>query len=122
MQIVQRIWWSSYSPHISQCKKWVAGGQHHNTWSRRKNVNTANINVHQDVGVKQLMAQQFEFQKSMIKQMSRFSGKKGKARRGRAIHTTPTRTLVPPIEVLGPATTVDIIFACPKIMMIDHLN
>ena len=43
---------------------------------------TTNINVHQDVGgINQLMAQQVEFQKTMMKQMSKFSDRKKKSRK-----------------------------------------
>ena len=72
---------ASHSHHTSQCKKWVAGGQHHHEWRGPKGGKTANINVHQDVGVKQLMAQQVEFQKSIMKQMSRMSDKKKKSKK-----------------------------------------
>ena len=47
----------------------------HKEWRGGK---TANINVHQDVGVNQLMAQQAEFQKTMMKQMSKFLKKEKK--------------------------------------------
>ena len=72
---------ASHSHHTSQCKKWVAGGQHHPEWRGPKGGKTANINVHQDIGVKQLMAQQLESQKSMMKMMSRFADKKKKSKK-----------------------------------------
>ena len=65
--------------HTSQCKKWAAGGKAHNEW---KGGRTANLNVHQDVGVNQLMAQMMESQKSMMKEMSKMKkSKKGKKRK-----------------------------------------
>ena len=47
-------------------------------------------NVHQDIGVYQLMAQQIEFEKIMMKQMSKFSKKekeKEKKRKGSQHHS-----------------------------------
>ena len=54
--------------HTSKCKKWAAGGKSHNEWNVRR---TTNLNVHQDLGVNQLLAQRMEFQKSMMKEMSK---------------------------------------------------
>ena len=48
--------------------------------------------------------------------------RKRKVGRGRAVDTTPTRTLVTPTEVLGPAMVATIISTHPKIMIIDHLK
>jgi len=63
-------------------KKWLPGGKSHPEWRGGKT--TANINVHQNQGVNQLMAQQAEFQKSILKQISKMSGKKKKKRRKRS--------------------------------------
>jgi hypothetical protein len=64
----------------AQCKKWVPGGKSHNEWRGAK---PANINVHQDVGVNQLMAQQTEFNKKIMKQMKSLEKKKKKSKRRR---------------------------------------
>eukprot|EP00957_Ditylum_brightwellii_P006448 489441-Ditylum_brightwellii.AAC.1 len=52
---------ASHTHHTSQCKKWTAGGNPNKEWGGR-NKAAANINVHKDVGMSQLMAQQVEFQ------------------------------------------------------------
>jgi len=65
----------------SVCKKWLPGGKPHPEWRGGKT--TANINVHQGEHVNQLMAQQAEFQKTILKQMSKISAKKRKKKRSR---------------------------------------
>ena len=66
--------------HTSQCKKWAAGGKAHNEWRGP----AANLNVHQDAGVNQLMAQMVESQKSMMKEMSKMKkNKKSKKRKSK---------------------------------------
>ena len=53
--------------HSSNCSvqemDWIAAGKSHEEWRDGK---TASINVQQDVGVNQLMAQQVKFQKTMM--------------------------------------------------------
>ena len=67
----------------TQCRKWIAGGKPHSEWRGGKS-KAANINVHQgDTGVNQLMAQQAEFQKKIMKQMKSFEKKKKKKSRRR---------------------------------------
>jgi hypothetical protein len=64
------------SHSTAQCKKWVAGGKSHHEWRGTK---TANINVHTgDNNVNQLMAQQAEINKSMMKQLKSLGSKKKK--------------------------------------------
>mgnify|MGYP000875615735 FL=1 len=65
----------------AQCKKWVSGGKHHNEW-RGPKANTLNAHA-SDTSVNQLMAQQAEFQKTIMKQMSKMSSKKKKSKRHR---------------------------------------
>ena len=72
---------SSNTHHTSVCKKWLPGGKPHPEWRGGKT--TANINVHQSDTVNQLMAQQAEFQKTILKQMSKISAKKKKKKRSR---------------------------------------
>jgi hypothetical protein len=64
----------------AQCRKWVPGGAAHNEWRGGK---TANINVHQGASVNQLMAQQTEFNKKIMKQMKSLEKKKKKSKRRR---------------------------------------
>jgi hypothetical protein len=73
---------SAKSHSTLNCKKWLPGGKSHPEWRGGKT--PANINVHQNQGVNQLMAQQAEFQKSILKQISKMSGKKKKKRRKRS--------------------------------------
>jgi hypothetical protein len=72
----------SSNTHKTQvCKKWLPGGKPHPEWRGGK---AANINVHQGSDVNQLMAQQAEFQKTILKQMSKLQkGKKKKRSRQR---------------------------------------
>ena len=71
---------ASHTHHTSQCKKWLPGGKASKEWGRGKTT-ASNINVHEDVGMNQLMAQQVEFQKTMMKQMSKFFEKKKKTKK-----------------------------------------
>ena len=57
----------------------------------------------------------------MMEGMPKF-WKRRKVERGRAVSTTPIRIPVTLTEVLGPATTANIIFTCPKKMIISHLK
>ena len=64
----------------AQCKKWVPGGKPHPEW--KGGTSTSNINVHKSGGdMKQLMAQQAEFQHKIFKQMNKLAGKKKKSKR-----------------------------------------
>ena len=91
----------------------------HKEWRGGK---IASINNHQGVGVNKLMAQQVEFQKMMMKEILKIR-KRRKVKRGGAINTiTPTWTQVTLTEVLSPATAANIIFICPKIMIIIRTN
>jgi hypothetical protein len=69
---------SSNTHHTLVCKKWLPGGKPHPEWRGGKT--TANINVHQSENVNKLMAQQAEFQKTILKKMSKLSKKKKKKR------------------------------------------
>ena len=64
----------------AQCRKWLPGGKSHDEWRGAK---PANINVHQGADVNQLMAQQTEFNKKIMKQMKSLESKKKKSKRRR---------------------------------------
>ena len=70
---------SSNTHKTGVCKKWLPGGKSHPEWRGGKT--PANINVHQGETVNQLMAQQAEFQKSIMKQMSKLLEKKKKKKK-----------------------------------------
>ena len=53
-KLCQEYGGQSKSHTTTQCRKWVVGGKSHSKWRGRR---TANMNVHQDSGVNQLMAQ-----------------------------------------------------------------
>ena len=79
-QLCEEFGGASATHNTAQCKKWLPGGKHHNEW--RGGHKAANINVHKDDSVNQLMAQQAEFQKKIVKMMK--SSKKEKKRKRRA--------------------------------------
>jgi hypothetical protein len=108
---------SAKSHSTLNCKKWLPGGKSHPEWRGGKT--TANINVHQNQGVNQLMAQQAEFQKSILKQISKMSGKKRK-KGANALILTLNRAIR--IDQLGRIATLKQIFARPKIGKIVLLN
>ena len=64
----------THTTHV--CKKWLPGGKPHPEW--RSGKQAANINVHQGSDVNQLMAQQAEFNKTIMKQMAKLGKKKKK--------------------------------------------
>ena len=66
----------SNSHSILNCKKWLPGGKPHPGWMGGKA--TATIKVQRDDTVNRLMAQQAEFQKTILKQMSKMYEKTGK--------------------------------------------
>eukprot|EP00957_Ditylum_brightwellii_P032681 2477483-Ditylum_brightwellii.AAC.1 len=68
---------ASHTHRTSQCKKWMADGKPNKEWGGCGKA-AANINVHEDVGRNQLMAQQVEFQKSLMKNLLKLTDKKKK--------------------------------------------
>ena len=61
------------------CKKWLPSGKSHPEW--RGGETPVNINVHHGKTVHQLMAQQAEFQKLIMKQMIKLLDKKKKKKK-----------------------------------------
>ena len=68
---------ASNTHKTAACKKWLPGGKTHHEWKGGKT--PANINVHQGSDTNQLMAQQAEFQKKLMKKFSKFERKKKKS-------------------------------------------
>eukprot|EP00957_Ditylum_brightwellii_P160125 12189413-Ditylum_brightwellii.AAC.1 len=58
----------------------MAGGKPNKEWGERSKA-AANINVHEDVGMNQLMAQHIEFQKSLMKKLLKLTDKKKKSKK-----------------------------------------
>ena len=108
---------SSNTHKTAVCKKWLPGGKSHPEWRGGKT--PANINVHQGETVNQLMTQQAEFQKSIMKQISELWTKR---RRRNALVGT-ILILIPVIwtEMLGLNATIEL-FARPKIGIINYRN
>eukprot|EP00957_Ditylum_brightwellii_P110990 8464821-Ditylum_brightwellii.AAC.1 len=58
----------------------MAGDKPNKEWGGRSKA-AANINIHKDVGMNQLMAQQFKFQKSLMINLSKLMDKKKKSKK-----------------------------------------
>ena len=76
---------ASNAHQTAQHNKWIAGRKSNKEWRGGK---TANINAHQYIGYNQLMAQKAEFQKTTMKQMTKFSKEEKKRKRKRSIHNS----------------------------------